>query len=90
MVILSVTGRVKLNNDCLVVTGPSELTVHYSDVGDVEIFRQHGVGSVIKVQVLETNLFMTVPRLNLFGIFAIINYVKTRELFYELHDRTPV
>ena len=72
------------------VIGPTELTVDYTDLGEIEIFRQHAAARVIRVQTSETNLFMTVPGLNVFGIFAIINYVKTHELFDSIRQRRRV
>ena len=82
------SGRVLLEEDILIVDGPDGLTIPYSAVHQVEIFRQHGGGSLIKLQTSDTCVFVTVPRLNVFGWFAIINYFKTHELFNAIKQRT--
>lgn len=81
------SGRVVLTDDGLSVAGPFGFTVAFPETRGVEVFRQHGIGTLIKVQTSDTAVFMAVPRLNFFGMLAIINRSRTIDLFDAIEER---
>lgn len=78
------SGTLTLHNDAASISGSTELTIPFSEVTSVEMFRLHGLGRMIKMVCKERTIFLTVVRINLFGYFAIINFFKTGELFKSL------
>jgi hypothetical protein len=70
------SGTLTFQNDSICISGSSPLTVSLSEVTNVEMFRLHGLGRMIKLFCKERTIFLTVVRLNLFGYFVIINFSK--------------
>lgn len=85
-----VSGKLTLLDDHLDIEGPDKLSLPYSDIEDLRIFRQHKVGTLIHVLCADVSVFFAVPHFNLFGVLAIINYSGTRALFDELQRRTSL
>ena len=82
------SGVLTLHGDRAHIEGPEELSLPYSQFEALRIFRQHKVGTLIHVRCGGISAFLAVPRINLFGIFAVINYFKTNALFDELQRRS--
>ncbi len=81
------SGTLTLLDDRAIIKGPDQLSLPYSQFGTLRIFRQHKVGTLIHIRCANTSVFLTVPRINLFGVFAVINYFKTHALYGELQRR---
>lgn len=81
------SGKLTLLDDHAIIEGPDELSLPYSQIEGLRMFRQHKVGTLIHLRCAHTSVFLTVPRFNLFGVFAVINYFKTHALFGELQRR---
>jgi hypothetical protein len=81
------SGTLTLLDDRAIIEGPDELSLPYSRFEDLRIFRQHKVGTLIHLRCADISVFLTVPRINLFGVFTVINYFKTHALFGELQSR---
>lgn len=81
------SGTLTILDDRAIIEGPDELSLPYSQFGDLRIFRQHKVGTLIHLRCADISVFLTVPRINLFGVLAVINYFKTHALFGELQRR---
>ncbi len=79
---LSGTGR--LEGQYLIIDGPSPHRFLRSEIKDMELFRQHGLGRMLRFSTPNGRFFMTVVRLNLFGYFVIINFWATGKLFKTL------
>ena len=84
------SGTLSLEEDHLEIVGPERIRFLYDEIQELRIFRQHKVGTLIQIRAIETSVYLAVPRFNLFGIFAMINYFKTHELFEELKRRAKL
>jgi hypothetical protein len=82
------SGRLTLENDQIVIAGPMELSIPLSAIETLRIFRQHKVGTFIHIHCPQTSVFLTVPRFNFFGVVAVVNLFKTRELLAKLDQVT--
>lgn len=78
------SGTLTYKDDAISISGPSALTIPFSEVTSVEMFRLHGLGRMIKMVCKGCTIFLTVARLNLFGYFVIINFFSAGELYEKL------
>ena len=83
------SGTLTIEDDAACISGASVLTIPFSEVTSIEMFRLHGLGRVIKMVCTEGTIFLTVVRLNLFGFFVIINFFKAGELYEALKRKIP-
>jgi hypothetical protein len=74
------TGVLSLADGYLVIEGKFPVSVRLDTIRAVELFRLHGLGTMIKAVHDNGTLFLSVPRFTLFGLFLLINYFKTKEL----------
>ena len=74
------SGVLSLAKGKLAIEGKVPVSVPVDKIRAAELFRLHGLGTMIKVIHDGGSLFVTVPRFNLFGFFMLINYFKTKEL----------
>jgi hypothetical protein len=81
------SGTLTFQNDSICISGSSPLTVSLSEVNNVEMFRLHGLGRMIKLLYKERTIFLTVVRLNLFGYFVIINFFKAGKLYEAIKQK---
>ncbi len=81
------SGTLDLYDDHASISGPENMLLPYADFEHLRIFRLYKVGTIIHLRCAEHSVFLSVPRFNLFGMFAVINYFKTRALFGELQQR---
>jgi hypothetical protein len=80
-------GTLTVQDDAACISGSSPLTIPFSDVTSVEMFRLHGLGRMLKLVCKERTVFLTVVRVNLFGYFVIINFFRAGELYESLKRR---
>jgi hypothetical protein len=78
------SGTLAFDSEHISISGRSPLIIAYSSFRDVEMFRLHGLGRMIKLVCADRIMFVTVVRLNLFGYFVIINFFKAGRLFENL------
>ncbi len=69
------------------ISGSSILTTPFSQITNVEMFRLHGLGRMIKLVCKERTIFLTVVRLNFFGCFVIVNFFKAGKLCEALQQK---
>jgi hypothetical protein len=81
------SGILVLQDDAICISGSSPLNIPFSDVTDVEMFRLHGLGRMLKLICKERTVFLTVVRINIFGYFIIINFFKAGELYESIKQR---
>ncbi len=81
------SGTLTLQDDAVCIAGSSPLTIPFSDMMGVEMFRLHGLGRMLKLVCKERTVFLTVVRINLFGYFVIINFFRAGELYESLKQR---
>ncbi len=81
------SGMLTLQDDAIRIASSSPLTIPFSDVTSVEMFRLHGLGRMLKLVCKERTVFLTVVRLNLFGYFVIINFFRAGKLYETLKQR---
>ena len=81
------SGTLTVQDDAVSISGSSALTIPFSEVTAVEMFRLHGLGRMIKLACPRRTVFLTVFRLNLFGYFAVINYFRAGELYENLRRK---
>jgi hypothetical protein len=80
-------GRATLTQDALTITGPSPIEVPMRELRDAELFRLHGLGSIIRISHARVTVFVSVVRFVLFGgYFASINFFRTGELARRLRE----
>jgi hypothetical protein len=75
-----ISGILALDSDSLHISGKTNLTVLFSSISGVNLFRLNGLGRMIKIIHRDGTLFLTVVRLNIAGFFVIINFLKAGEL----------
>jgi hypothetical protein len=78
------SGTLTFQDESVCFSGASALTIPFSAVTGVEMFRLHGLGRMIKMTCDGRTVFLTVVRLNLFGYFVVINFFKAGELYESL------
>lgn len=81
------TGRLWHDDEAIFVEGTKAFEISCELLREVELFRMHKIGSVIRVTHANGTLFVTVVRFSLFGLFALINRHATRQLAEELRRR---
>jgi hypothetical protein len=74
------SGVLSLAGGNLMIEGTAPVSVPVEKLRAAELFRQNGLGTMVRVIYDGGTLFLAVPRINLFGIFLLINYFKTKEL----------
>ena len=74
------SGRAELTSDSLRIHGASGFEIPYRSIRDVDLFRLHGLGRMLKLSGNHGTLFLSVTRINLWGYFAIVNFRATGEL----------
>ena len=78
------SGRAVIDGHRLMISGDDNLQIPLAELDKSELFRQHGTGRMIRCNWNDSLIFLTVVRLNLFGYFAIVNFVGTGQLFKEI------
>jgi hypothetical protein len=81
------SGTLTFQDEAVSISGSAPLTVPYSEMVSVEMFRLHGLGRMIKLVCKERMIFLTVVRINLFGYFVIINFFRAGELYESFKKR---
>jgi len=76
----ALNGVLSLANGALAIQGSAPVDIPLETIRRAELFRLHGVGTMIRVIHEDGVLFVTVPRFNFRGIFLVINWLRTREL----------
>jgi len=87
----AVTLKTRVNSGTLTfdaasirIAGQNPLTIDFSSVKNVELFRLHGLGRMINLVCTDRSVFLTVIHINLFGYFVIINHFKVGKLCQQL------
>jgi len=81
------SGSLTFQDEAASISGSAPLTIPYSEMVSVEMFRLHGLGRMIKLVCKERTIYLTVVRINLFGYFIIINFFRAGELYESLKKR---
>jgi len=81
------SGSLTFQDEAASISGSVPLTIPYSEMVGVELFRLHGLGRMIKLVCKERTIFLTVVRINLCGCFVIINFFRAGELYESLKKR---
>ena len=78
------SGTLTFGADGLKITGEEEIVVPFVSFVDVEMFRLHNTGRMMKLTCVDRTIFMSVVWFSIGGKFAIINYFRTGALFEKL------
>lgn len=78
------SGSLVLSDSEMHITGDDDIAVPFSNITNVELFRLHGTGRMLKVEHSGGTLFISVVRLNIGGFFMIVNFLRTGELCKKL------
>lgn len=62
------------------------IRIAFTDIRLVKMFRLFGLGRMIRIEHTQGTLFITVTRLNVFGFFISVNFLRTGELFKRLRS----
>lgn len=81
------SGTIELQNDRAVIAGSEPLSLAFKEFEELRIHKQHKIGTLIHLRCAGMSVYLAVPRINLFGVFAVINYWATHRLFDELESR---
>jgi hypothetical protein len=81
------SGSLTFQDEMVSISDSEPLTIPYSEMVSVEMFRLHGLGRMIKLVCKERTIFLTVVRINLFGYFVFINFFRAGELYESLKKR---
>jgi hypothetical protein len=76
-------GKAWLDSEGLQIDAPDGFTIPSNDILEVELFRLHGTGRVIRLDYRGGRVFLSVVRL-MIGQFAFINFFKTGALHKQL------
>ena len=82
------SGTIRLEDHEAIIEGTELLRLRSSDITGLRIYRQHHVGTIIHLKSASESVYLTVPRINLFGLLAMVNRSKTRQLFNDLEKRS--
>lgn len=80
------SGRVYIENESLIIEGHEVISIPCSSIQEAKMFRMHGSFRMIHLISKDGSLFLTVVRLNLFGLFVIVNFLATGRLFRAIKD----
>jgi hypothetical protein len=83
------SGWLSIGDYRVMIQGAEDVSIPFDALQNVELFRLHGTGRMLKIQHTSATLFVTVIRFNLFGFFAAVNFFKTGRLQHELAARIP-
>ena len=81
------SGRAEIDDRNFRISGPRNVLIPFTEIGEPELFRLHGTGRMIRFSWRNSTIFVTVVRLNILGLFAIINFFRTGRLFERLRSR---
>jgi len=81
------SGILNLDTDSVSVSGRACYSIPYLDIRNVEMFRLHGLGRMLKLICSDRTIFISVTRVNLLGCFVITNFFKTGRLYEEIKAR---
>jgi hypothetical protein len=81
------SGSLTIQDDVISISASSPVTIPFSEIVSVEMFRLHGLGRMIKLACKERTIFLTVVRINLWGYFIVINFFRARELYETIKKR---
>lgn len=62
------------------------ILIPLSNIRIVQMFRHFGLARMIRIEHAQGTLFVTVTRLNIFGYFVSVNFLRTGELFKRLRS----
>ena len=79
-------GRLNLTKEQMTISGTEQICIPSEQLLHVELFRQHGLGRMLKVTHTGGTIFLSVVRFCLFNTFAVINFFKTGSLNRELNE----
>ena len=80
------SGYLVFNESSIFISGTSTLEVPYTSMIKIEMFRLHGLGRMIKLVCADCTIFFAVIRLNIFGYFVFIDFLKTGRLYEAIND----
>ena len=80
----AISGRATVTAEGLLVEGQSTFEIPADKMTDVEMYRLHGSMRMIRVTHVGGTLHITAVRMNLLGLFVIVNFVSAGELFETL------
>lgn len=83
------SGQLWVEDELVRIEGATPISIPLSQIQNLELFRLHGLGRMIKLVHTEGTLFLSVVRINLFGAFVIINFFKTGRLYETLNAEIP-
>jgi hypothetical protein len=83
------SGRATVNREGLSIQGKTKIEIPASKLTKVELYRLHGSMRMIKVEHAGGTVHVVPVRINLFGYFAIVNFLAARRLFDELNSLVP-
>ncbi len=81
------SGILTFQDESVCISGTPDLRIPFSSVTSLEMFRLHGLGRMIKLVCNQGTIFLTVVRLNLFGMFIIINFFRAGQLYVSLKSK---
>ncbi len=79
-----ITGKAIIEYGKLNLQGEVKLSLAIEELENIELYRLHGMGRMIRFRCSKKQYFLTVIRFNLFGYFAMINYFATGKLHQQL------
>ncbi len=81
----TMNGHATLTPQNFEISGSSNVTISVGEINNVELFRLHGLGRMLKIEYGNHTIFLTVVRFCLFNFFALIDFSKTGRLRDELN-----
>nr|WP_320048707.1 hypothetical protein [uncultured Desulfuromonas sp.] len=81
------SGVLSITNEQIKIEGTAPRIIDLSSCNSVEMFRLNGLGRMIKLVSKRETFFLSVVRLNILGLFVIVNFKKTGKLFNELQNK---
>jgi hypothetical protein len=79
------TGRLSIEDGCVTIRGEGTISLPISSLKSSELFRMHNTGRMLKISFDDRTCFLSVIRFNVFGYFALVNFLATGRLNGELN-----
>lgn len=82
------SGTAALNDADLAIkgNGGDAVRIPFASIRTVTMYRHFGLAQMIKIEHAKGTIYVTVTRLNLFGYFISVNFLRTGELFKRLRS----
>lgn len=81
-----IPGKLSIDKEIISISGQTPLEIKLSTLKKIELFRLHGLGSIIEINNQEKRIFITIPHLSIAGFHTKSNLIKTVNIFKTIEN----